>query len=869
MDRVPSLETTERLLAHTEWLTRVARALTKSADDADEVVQETWLRALARPPAHGRNLRGWLATLARNLVRSRRRSREREGARVRALARPETPTGPDDAIARAELQQVVLDAVLALAEPYRSTLVLRFLDELSAEEIAKRSGAPVETVRTRIKRGLDQVRARVAERLGGEREQLPALLAPLLSGGGAVVAAGAKVGWIVGIAAAVVVSATLVATRARHEGGVRDVATASAPAVVASDSSKALQGSKATREAEDDATTATAAAAQRPVRPTFDVVGTVVDASGAPVADVVVALLDSSSPQLRSLDAIRVVGSGIDRILEQNGNAARSALTDARGGFAITQVDGFRSWRVVASRPRRDSSEVCDVASDGSVAPVRFRLTLLKGVAIHGRVVGPDGRPVARAHVEIWASDSRTDLASRFLHNLRADTDGKFEQSPLPAAVFEFCASSDALVSTPMDRDVTGDEGAIDVTLTVRPDESSIRLHGRVVDPEGEPIVESRTFLSRLATWEREHMGSTCRVGLLAGPTPAVGAAATNSFGGNSIDSKSGDFSLVVMLEDLGDATPSSIAVVVRGRVVAVAPLAPIDMRPSASLHELGDLVVDLQALPLHPVVGAIRVHAIDAISSSPVSISRVDIRSARTRGTGASRGENLRGEGIMFAGIDPGPTLVRVRSESHVPAWREIEVVASEEPVDVTLALTPATRIVRGEVLDPAGRPVTDARVWWLEREGASWRRTPLDPAMTNGAGRFESAAVGDEGAAVQIESPSFVPATIEVAAATTSGETGELDPITLERGVKVTFRINTTASVARSVLRIATMEGECVWQDWSDDPETWVEGTRRTLTLAPGTYHYRCTVDGFAPVEAEFTASEGAEIIVTPRAR
>lgn len=872
MDRVPSIETTKELLAHSAWLTRVARALTSTADDADEVVQQTWLRALERPPSHATNLRGWLATLARNLVRSSRREQATRITLAAAMPPPSSPPAPEDAIARAELQRLVLDAVLSLAEPYRSTLVLRFLEEMSVSQIAKRNGEPVETIRTRLRRGLEQVRARVAEKLGGEREQLPALLAPLLSGGGAVVATSVKVGWLVGIAAAVVVvSATLVATRARHEGDAHDVATASAPApaVVAGDSSGAPQGNPATREEERNATAAPTAADQRPVHPTFDVLGTVVDASGAPVADAVVALLDLSSQQLRSLDAIRVAGSGIDRILEQNGNATRNTLTDARGGFAITQVDGFRSWRIVASRQGRDSSEVCEVVSDGSVAPIRFRLTLLKGVAIHGRVVGLDGNPVARAHVYLSARDSRTDPASGYFRGLATDAGGRFEQSPLPATIFEFRASSDALVSTLMDRTVTGDEDAIDVTLTVRPDESSIRLHGRVVDIEGEPILESRAFLSRLATWEREHMGSACRAVLLAGPMPAVGDVATKSFCGDSIDAKNNDYSLEVSPEDQVWARPSSIAVVVRGRVVAVAPLAPIDLLPSALPHELADLVVDLKAMPPHPVVGAIRIHAIDAVSSSPVSMSRVDIRSTRTQGSSSSRGGKLPGEGTVFANIDPGPMLVRVHSESHVPAWREIEVVASEEPVDVTLALTPATRIVRGEVFDPSGRPVTDARVWWLERDGDSWRRTPLDPAMTNSEGRFEFAAVGDEGAELQVESPTFVPATIEVDAATTSGEAGDLDSITLERGARVTFRIDPTVSVARSVLRIATTEGECVWQDWSDYPETWVEGTRRTLTLTPGTYRYRCTVDGLAPVEAEFTATDGAEVVVTPHAR
>jgi RNA polymerase sigma-70 factor (ECF subfamily) len=64
------------------------------------------------------------------------------------------------------VQRAVVDAVLALPEPCRVAVLLRFFDELPPREIAERVGAPVETVRTRIKRGIELLRTRLAGQLG-------------------------------------------------------------------------------------------------------------------------------------------------------------------------------------------------------------------------------------------------------------------------------------------------------------------------------------------------------------------------------------------------------------------------------------------------------------------------------------------------------------------------------------------------------------------------------------------------------------------------------------------------------------------------------------------------------------------------------
>jgi hypothetical protein len=82
--------------------------------------------------------------------------------------------------ARVELQRKLAEAVLALSEPTRSTLVLRYLEGLAPRHIARRQGVPPATVKSRLKRGLSELRARLDRDHGGDGRSWLAALAPLL-----------------------------------------------------------------------------------------------------------------------------------------------------------------------------------------------------------------------------------------------------------------------------------------------------------------------------------------------------------------------------------------------------------------------------------------------------------------------------------------------------------------------------------------------------------------------------------------------------------------------------------------------------------------------------------------------------------------
>ena len=169
----------EQLLRHAQWVRRLARSLVADAHRADDLAQEALVRALERPPERPGPLRGWLATVLRNLAAEGRRGTVRREAREEDTARPESGGDAGDLAARAAAQREVVGAVLGLDEPYRSTLLLRYFEDLGPRRIAARQGVPLNTVRNRLARGRAALRARLDAGRGGERGAWLRALLPL------------------------------------------------------------------------------------------------------------------------------------------------------------------------------------------------------------------------------------------------------------------------------------------------------------------------------------------------------------------------------------------------------------------------------------------------------------------------------------------------------------------------------------------------------------------------------------------------------------------------------------------------------------------------------------------------------------------
>lgn len=176
----PSVESsTEALLAQTGWMRALALGLVHDSHAADDVAQDAALAALLHPPPAGVELRPWLAQVVRRLAWRRSRSKRRRSERESMANEPAGPQDPSQTLARLDLQRELLEAVRALEEPVRTTIVQRYFEGRSAAEIAAASGVPASTVRARLARGLELLRARL-DRESGSRAAWMALVAPLV-----------------------------------------------------------------------------------------------------------------------------------------------------------------------------------------------------------------------------------------------------------------------------------------------------------------------------------------------------------------------------------------------------------------------------------------------------------------------------------------------------------------------------------------------------------------------------------------------------------------------------------------------------------------------------------------------------------------
>lgn len=166
------LQSVEReLIANARALRSLARDLV-GPGHADDLVQETALRALRTvPPAQPTGLGGWLATILRRLAHNDRRDRLRRRAREQAAPAPAAAPATLDEVARREALRRCTMALFALPEPYQATLLRRYFEGLSPAEIAARDDTSIATVKSRLQRGLQRLRAALDEgaRRRGER----------------------------------------------------------------------------------------------------------------------------------------------------------------------------------------------------------------------------------------------------------------------------------------------------------------------------------------------------------------------------------------------------------------------------------------------------------------------------------------------------------------------------------------------------------------------------------------------------------------------------------------------------------------------------------------------------------------------------
>jgi len=174
-------EFTQAALSHIDSLYGTALRLTRRAADAEDLVQDTYLKAFrsAHQFEPGTNLKAWLFTILHNTFRNLRRHDGRSPVDVdsdaveKAASAGPADESPEQILSRRTLDVDLQAALDALPEAFRQAVWLRDVEELSYAEMAKVLDVPMGTVMSRISRG----RRALSEGLRARRAKADATLA--------------------------------------------------------------------------------------------------------------------------------------------------------------------------------------------------------------------------------------------------------------------------------------------------------------------------------------------------------------------------------------------------------------------------------------------------------------------------------------------------------------------------------------------------------------------------------------------------------------------------------------------------------------------------------------------------------------------
>ena len=170
------------VLPHLDAAYRLARWLARDEHDAEDVLQDAYLRAFKYFDAFtGGNARAWLLSIVRNSYYTLNDKRPPRGETAEhelellvadggstVIAGRREPD-PDEELLRAAERELVDRAIAGLPDEFREVLVLREIEQLSYKEIAAVTDIPIGTVMSRLSRGRKLLRAALSERMAEER----------------------------------------------------------------------------------------------------------------------------------------------------------------------------------------------------------------------------------------------------------------------------------------------------------------------------------------------------------------------------------------------------------------------------------------------------------------------------------------------------------------------------------------------------------------------------------------------------------------------------------------------------------------------------------------------------------------------------
>lgn len=168
----------QELFAQDNFISLLSKSLIFDYHHSEDIAQETWMVLLRKQYEPDRLMGPWISGVIRNLGRMLYRNEQQRKRREQMVAVPDKTPPTMEIVERHETRQRVVEAVFDLNESHRSVILLRFYDGLSHKDIAERLNIPLETMRTRLKRGIQELRKKLDANYNGDRKKWCLALAP-------------------------------------------------------------------------------------------------------------------------------------------------------------------------------------------------------------------------------------------------------------------------------------------------------------------------------------------------------------------------------------------------------------------------------------------------------------------------------------------------------------------------------------------------------------------------------------------------------------------------------------------------------------------------------------------------------------------
>ncbi|MBZ5645686.1 MAG: RNA polymerase sigma factor [Acidobacteriia bacterium] len=155
---------------HSRLVFKIAYTALRNSHDAEDIVQEVFLRVLRRKDRLGEveDMRAWLARITWNVVTDRRRG-ARDTEDLEDVAEPRSPAAsPEHEVERQEMAEVVARMIAALPRELRDPLVLSTMQEMAGVEVAAVLGIPEAAVRSRVFRARQILKEKLAAYVGSQ-----------------------------------------------------------------------------------------------------------------------------------------------------------------------------------------------------------------------------------------------------------------------------------------------------------------------------------------------------------------------------------------------------------------------------------------------------------------------------------------------------------------------------------------------------------------------------------------------------------------------------------------------------------------------------------------------------------------------------